>query len=82
MDIESSPGTVIAIPIKFANVSVLGRLMSVAMLGNHSPLPAWRNDDRGGCSVCGVGHDVPRNISSYSRLAEHKVNQHLGCRYT
>ncbi len=44
------------------------------MLGNHSPFPAWRNDDRGGCSVGGVtvGHGVPRETSSYSRSEDHQ----------
>lgn len=46
--------------------------MWVAMLGNHSPLPAWRNNDRGGCSVCvvGHGHDVPCKASLYSSLTD------------
>ena len=30
------------------------------MLGNHSPLSAWRNDNWGGCYVCSIRHDVPR----------------------
>ena len=44
------------------------------MPGNHSPFPAWRNDDRGGCSVGGVavGHGVPREIWSYWRSTEHE----------
>ena len=63
MDIEGSPRTVIAIPIRLGNVLVIDSSKcggSVAVLGNHSPLSAWRNDNWGGCNVCGVGHDVPR----------------------
>ena len=70
MDIEGSPRTIVTVPRKLVNVSV--PYLSVGgYVGNHLPLPAWWNDNWVGCSICGIGHDGPCQVRSYSRLADH-----------